>query len=167
MEYMGTATCDLSVVRYGTGEVVRLVVNRPKPVIEGYAILDYDKAPMLILDGVTTRVVEKESPDSSEPTLLYPREPFDSERAYYWGYNAFTDDILATVQYGDAMQFDLTARVSFAFIRRQDVSTGTIDEVNDIVLPIDDVCIYRQAADTESWGSEEHMELFIPWQDTR
>lgn len=84
----------------------------------------------------------------------------------YFGYDCFTDPILAQVAYGSTANFVLETYVDFNSIVVRD-SDRVEYTLSDISCAVHDTVVYAQHPETGGWGSEQQKNLYIPWQDIR
>lgn len=148
----GQCTCGLIVERLTTGQKVECRFHNPIPIVEGH--LDfYDKAPKL-KQGVHASIRQ----DGIEK---YGINPIARD---YFGYGNFDHYPVSQANYGETSTFTMSFTCIFSMIQYTKENGETVLLQNHEVQ-VSDTCVFRQACDTESWGSEEQVNLFIPWQD--
>ena len=160
--------CRLSAEPYGTGQLVTVACTNPIPIAdEGYTIISYDKCPLMTV-GTSSSIVERiydEHGDITDEIEVYDTGIISSPYTYF-GYDCFNESIYAQVPYGTEVTFTLDLNVTFANITLNDAS-GQETVMTDIPFEIVREISYAQHPRTGGWGSEDQLDLFIPWQDVR
>lgn len=155
----GNCTCNLQSQHKGWLKEVELTWSVPTMLDNA---TDWPTSTVVSQDGgpiVNCTVTLTSSDNGSNTTTLFS-QTIDCPYNYGGVIKTYTTE----VDYSTAKTFTLTiSNVTFLSVTTETNGVQTVH--TDYASSVADVVIYRQNDDTESWGSSDEDELFIPFED--
>lgn len=160
----GTCTCDLQAESYGWTENALITWSAPKLSGTyfgiGYTLLDIDPAPVLLGEYILSDAVSGAEIVHGQTSLS--GTPFNS--------SIIVKEALREVDNGIAVRFKFVIKgnITFQYVSVKDPSGNTEKKENVLYTGgVQDMYLFRQRDDTESWGSPNRKFLDWPFQDYR